>query len=137
MSLAWHVGWEQASSHDVAFHLAEVTLPAELAVIRMRMVEATLRRSNGGPQRDERVVAAPPSMSRASLLAPTLAGAQPAGIPPLVGMFMSLVVAQRRRGSWLAGSLVAAVTGIGMFVAALTALSPLVSQAGAAVTILL
>ena len=139
LSFAWHVAWEQASSSDVALHLVEVTLPPELAVIRMRMVQATLVDGDSGFRRDECVTAAPLSMGRASLLAPTPPPmlAQSTGIPPLAGMFMSLVVAQRRRGAWLAGSLIAAVTGIGMVFAALTDLAQLVLQVGAVVTILL
>jgi hypothetical protein len=137
LSFAWHVAWEQASSRDVGLQLVEVALPAELAVIRLRMVEATLVKGDTGPRRDERVSAAPLSTGQASLLAPTPARDQPTQLAPLVGMFMSLVVAQRRRGAWLAGSATAAVTGTGMVVGALADLSRLVAQAGTVVTILL
>lgn len=139
LRIAWHVAWQQASSQDVGFHVVEVTLPSELAVIRMRMIEATLRTNQGEKaERRERVVAARLGSGRdATLFAPQRGpGGPPAEL--LSEMFMSLVVAQKQGpGAWLAAGMVALGTGLVVVVAALTQMPQLVAQASTAVTILL
>jgi hypothetical protein len=144
---AWHVAWQQASSRDVAAHVVEVKMPADLAVIRMRMIESWfVDADGGGRERRERVVAAELSRGRAAILpVPPLrrdrTGAHDYSpkASPLTEMFMSLVVAQQRSsGPWLAAIAAAGATGLAMLAGALPPVLPqLVAQAGAVVTILL
>jgi hypothetical protein len=141
------VAWQQASSRDVAAHVVEVKMPADLAVIRMRMIESWfVDADGGGRERRERVVAAELSRGRAAILpVPPLrrdrTGAHDYSpkASPLTEMFMSLVVAQQRSsGPWLAAIAAAGATGLAMLAGALPPVLPqLVAQAGAVVTILL
>jgi hypothetical protein len=145
---AWHVAWQQSSSRDVAYHVVEVALPADLAVVRLRMVERYLIPASatgaGGVRARERVVAAPLNKSpTATLPVPPRSRSGPSAaaggrLPQLSDMFLSLVVSQPREDApWLAAIALAAATGIVILIGALRAMTEIVAQAGAAVTVLL
>jgi hypothetical protein len=135
LTLAWHVVWDQASSRDVDFHTIEVRLPPQLKVVRLRMVEATICK-NSEIRRRERVVAAPLAGNHARILAPREDRHVETALRPLAGMLLSLVVAQSRGSTWLAGLAVAALTAAALMLAAFLALAQVDSQIGGAVTVL-
>jgi hypothetical protein len=128
---SWHVAWHQAGGLDVNSHQVDVILPAELTVVRMRM----LRMRKG----ERRATVADQVGSRATIVAPEFddpASVNGSSAPPLPTLF-SLVITQRSSASWNSGAVLASLSGIAILAIALWWLPQAVENADSLITILL
>jgi hypothetical protein len=132
LRLTWHVAWHQASGLDTSAHQVDVTLPAELMAVRVRMLR----------KRDSDVVAnvADQVGSRATIVAPDAECVKAARLvppPPPPPTLFSLSIAQRSTASWRSGAWIAGLTGLAVLMTALFWLPMLREAPTQAVTMLI
>ena len=127
LDVTWHVAWSLSSGLKALHHQVDVILPGELTSVRMRM----LRRWG----HERRATVADQVGARPTIVSPQ-ARSNVRGFPPSPTLF-SLVLTQRSAASWWGGALLAIVTSVAIFAAALLALSDVVAHLDAAVTLLL
>ena len=103
LTLAWHVAWKQWIEPNSGSHVVEVTVPRELAVIRMRILDVRRSQHEGKTVCAERVVAAALTDGRMAAQADVPGCDDGQTLGSLRGVFVSVILAHRGRAGGLWG----------------------------------
>ena len=148
LAQGWHVAWEQTTGGDVGEHHIEVAVPSELVVARMRMLirrpkvrpeDQNAGRPYSEPQDGEVTCHGADQLgTQAHIMTPTVVRDENAHVDTLVPVptLVSMLVAHRDRGSWLAGGLVAIGTSLALLLGARFAAASVIAHREAGVVLL-